>query len=346
MKRKLLNRLLCTALVCLIMSTVVMADGFTAVENEYLETVEEQGSDLSAITDPAFYTFLLTNGWYVTETIRSLQSLYIVGRGIQDLAGIELFINLTILNCSDNQLTNLDVSGCTKLEGLNCQFNRLTSLDVSGCTKLKQLFCSDNQLTSLDITSCPYLTELYENTKPVEENGSLVYQSSDGSRQLIVDPGVRIITVHTHKWDSGKVTKAATTTSTGIRTYTCTVCGETRTETIARIKTTPVKKITISRKPAIQKPTATKRKITVRWKHFKHTSKKARKIWKKVKKVQVQCALDRKFTNIVKDAKVRRIKTKYTINGLKKKTKYYVRVRYFDGTGYSAWSKVRKIKTK
>lgn len=32
--------------------------------------------------------------------------------------------------------------------------------------------------------------------------------------------------------------------------------------------------------------------------------------------------------------------------GLKKKTTYDVRVRYYDGKGYSSWSKVKKIKTK
>ena len=89
-----------------------------------------------------------------------------------------------------------------------------------------------------------------------------------------------------------------------------------------------------------------KGKITVKWKHFKHTSKKTKKIWKKIKKVQVQCATDKTFKNIVKDVKIGRGKTKYAIKGLNKKTTYYVRVRYYDGTGYSAWSKVKKVKTK
>lgn len=35
-----------------------------------------------------------------------------------------------------------------------------------------------------------------------------------------------------HKWDKGKVTKPATVTSTGTKTYTCTVCKATKTETI------------------------------------------------------------------------------------------------------------------
>lgn len=38
-----------------------------------------------------------------------------------------------------------------------------------------------------------------------------------------------------HKWDGGKVTKPATETNTGIKTYTCTVCKKTRTETIASL---------------------------------------------------------------------------------------------------------------
>ena len=101
-------------------------------------------------------------------------------------------------------------------------------------------------------------------------------------------------------------------------------------------------KITISKKPTIKKPTATKSKITVNWKHFKHTSKKAKAIWKKIKKVQVQCATDSGFKNIVKTVPVGKGRTKAVIKGLSKGTTYYVRVRYFDGTGYSNWSKVKR----
>ena len=36
-----------------------------------------------------------------------------------------------------------------------------------------------------------------------------------------------------HTWDAGKVTKAATCTEKGVKTYTCTVCGATKTEEIA-----------------------------------------------------------------------------------------------------------------
>ncbi|MBR3553916.1 MAG: RICIN domain-containing protein [Clostridia bacterium] len=39
----------------------------------------------------------------------------------------------------------------------------------------------------------------------------------------------------THSWNSGTVTTAATCTTDGVRTYTCTVCGGTKTETITKL---------------------------------------------------------------------------------------------------------------
>ena len=136
---------------------------------------------------------------------------------------------------------------------------------------------------------------------------------------------------------------AATTTSTGLTEGShCSVCGEVLTaqKTIPMIKT-----ITVTKKPTIKKPAAKETSITVNWKHFKHTSRKTKKIWKKIKKVEVQCATDKAFKNIVKTKMVKKSKTKAVIKGLKKKTTYYVRVRYYDGTGYSEWSKTKKIKT-
>ena len=202
----------------------------------------------------------------------------------------------------------------------------------SHCSKLTKITIPDSVTSIADnaFTGCNNLT-IYANAGSYAER----YAKENG------------ISCHTHSWDSGKVTKAATATSTGIRTYTCTVCGETKTESIPKLKANnPAEKKTITKKPSIKKPTAKKTSITVKWKHFKHTSKKAKKIWKKIKKVQVQCATDSGFKNIIKDVKIGRGKTKYAIKGLSKKTTYYVRVRYFDGVGYSAWSKVKKVKTK
>jgi Leucine-rich repeat (LRR) protein len=68
--------------------------------------------------------------------------------------------DVTELKGWNNQLTNLDVSGCTILTSLKCFGNKLTSLDVSGCTALTELKCYDNQLTSLNVSGCTALTTL------------------------------------------------------------------------------------------------------------------------------------------------------------------------------------------
>lgn len=64
------------------------------------------------------------------------------------------------LNCGDNQLSSLDVSGCKKLEELYCSENQLGKLDISDCSALKSLQCSDNSLGELNVSNCTLLKQL------------------------------------------------------------------------------------------------------------------------------------------------------------------------------------------
>ena len=48
---------------------------------------------------------------------------------------------ITELYCDNNQLTALDVQGCTALKELWCWKNQLTALDVQGLTALQSLVC-------------------------------------------------------------------------------------------------------------------------------------------------------------------------------------------------------------
>ena len=59
------------------------------------------------------------------------------------------------------------------------------------------------------------------------------YADANGWRE--VAQGSWTIAATGHSWNSGKVTKAATTTAAGVCTYTCTACGKTRTEAIAKL---------------------------------------------------------------------------------------------------------------
>lgn len=91
----------------------------------------------------------------------AITSLDVSGRGITDLTGIENFTNLQFLNCQDNSLTSLDVSGLNNLEFLYCYNNSLNSLDVSDLTNLGYLFCYNNSLISLDVSDLTNLRYFY-----------------------------------------------------------------------------------------------------------------------------------------------------------------------------------------
>ncbi len=77
--------------------------------------------------------------------------LALSARNIMDLTGIAAFINLEILQCDENQLTELDLSHNVNLIKLQCGHNRLNYLDVSQSINLKELFCSENLLAELDL---------------------------------------------------------------------------------------------------------------------------------------------------------------------------------------------------
>lgn len=87
----------------------------------------------------------------LSQEERNATVIYVLGMGIKDLTGIEFFPELENLDCSENQLTQLDVSKNPKLERLVCYENKLTSLDVRGNTSLTELHCYTNQLTSLNL---------------------------------------------------------------------------------------------------------------------------------------------------------------------------------------------------
>lgn len=80
--------------------------------------------------------------------------------GIHDLTGIEAFINITDLDCSENQLSSIDLSKNTRLVELVCSQNQLTSLDLSNNIDLITLFCDENQLKSLDVSGASALANL------------------------------------------------------------------------------------------------------------------------------------------------------------------------------------------
>ena len=60
--------------------------------------------------------------------------------------------NITRLNCSDSQVTQLEVSEITTLVYLFCSDNELEKLDLSKNAALTDLYCGNNKLTDLKIS--------------------------------------------------------------------------------------------------------------------------------------------------------------------------------------------------
>ena len=89
-----------------------------------------------------------------------------------------------------------------------------------------------------------------------------------------------------------------------------------------------------------------KRAVQVRWKRQKTKMSKVR-----ITGYQIQIATDKNFTTVVKTVKVKGWKKSYKwVKGLKKKKRYYARVRTYMEVGgvryYSSWGKVRTARTR
>ena len=67
---------------------------------------------------------------------------------------------LTNLECSENELSGLDVSKNVFLKTLNCSRNHIGRLDVSKNTALTNLYCYENELSGLDVSKNTVLEDL------------------------------------------------------------------------------------------------------------------------------------------------------------------------------------------
>jgi hypothetical protein len=113
----------------------------------------------SAITRKHTYTDTLP-AHTITAQARKITYLQCSNNNLTEL-DVTQCPSLTKLWFGGNQVTELDVSKNTALNELQCWHNQLGSLDVSSNTALASLHCYVNNLLSLDLSSNTALTELY-----------------------------------------------------------------------------------------------------------------------------------------------------------------------------------------
>ncbi|MGI6030999.1 MAG: InlB B-repeat-containing protein [Eubacteriales bacterium] len=162
-----------------------------ALAEPWADTIQGEVVISSTFTDPKFQQWLRdpknlngvgADGILTEEERLAVKELNLSGLGLSSLEGLEAFPNLEVLNCSQNNLTALDLSGNLKLtrlycannrlesldllanrllEGLNCSFNRLQQLDLTGHDKLISLNCEMNYIRNLTLDGCTQLLSMY-----------------------------------------------------------------------------------------------------------------------------------------------------------------------------------------
>jgi hypothetical protein len=95
----------------------------------------------------------------VSEVV-SIKWMNISSFNIQNLSGIEFFINLEVLDCSINTLNNLNLLQNINLRRLKCDYNPLGDIDLTQNVYLSHLTCYNNLLQSLNLTNNTQLNYL------------------------------------------------------------------------------------------------------------------------------------------------------------------------------------------
>ncbi|MEO8085898.1 MAG: LamG-like jellyroll fold domain-containing protein, partial [Bacteroidota bacterium] len=181
-------------------------------DTSYMNTNWSGGKDAGAtystncsctvnIPDANFKNALLANALINTNSDGEIQcyeaasytgTIFVFNLNISDLTGIEAFTAITVLNCSSNQLSAIDLTANTALTSLVSSANPLMTLDVSQNTALQYLSCDGNQLTTLDVSNNTGLIGLwcYNNTLTtlnVSANTSLQYLDCSNNQFTTLD---------------------------------------------------------------------------------------------------------------------------------------------------------------
>jgi len=97
----------------------------------------------------------------VSEAEAFSGGIHIKDKGIYSIVGIEAFKEITVLDCSFNQLVELNLSFNKSLKVLACRSNKIIELDVSNNPNLTIINCMSNQISTLILGYKPYLIELF-----------------------------------------------------------------------------------------------------------------------------------------------------------------------------------------
>lgn len=174
---------------------------FAMEDVQALEAEADIAVDQNTFPDEAFRSWILdgnnlngagSDGVLTAEERLNIREINVSGQGIHSLKGIEVFTALEELNCSRNELTDLDVSHNTELKKLYCGYNQLQDLSLQHNSKLIHLNCMFNRIRTLDVSNLTALKTLDCEFNYMEElniNGSteLIWLSSRNNQLTELD---------------------------------------------------------------------------------------------------------------------------------------------------------------
>ena len=198
---------------------------------EYWETATNNGSKLLPLAHSNYYdltycdsvSFYLCFRWQ-NRSCKLRSSLFLVDASGKEICLDDGYINWTTCTPSKDELNtdsknqNYNAPEAYKWQhsGTNPDaYRRYYSVNLK------------NYRNSLNLANCRF-----------EWRGWLRLTGYNGSSEQTFYLGIAIeelkANVHTHSWDDGTITTAATCTSAGVKTYTCTTCHATKTESIPK----------------------------------------------------------------------------------------------------------------
>ena len=139
--------------------------GEVGIEGEEGEEKEEE-EEIPIPGDEAFLQAaresmgLLEGEVLTAEKAGKVTSLFLSGKGLCSLSGIEYFPELSMLFADANLLGEVDLHANSKLTYLNLGGNALTELDLSGNPLLSILYVRENALTHITLGNPAALAEL------------------------------------------------------------------------------------------------------------------------------------------------------------------------------------------
>ncbi|XMO88260.1 T9SS type A sorting domain-containing protein [Algibacter sp. AS12] len=171
-------------LVYLCISSVCFAQTTLIPDPNFEQALIDLGYDESPI-----------NGSVPTEYIDFISSLDLTDKNITNLTGIEDFNSLTSLECSGNQIMDLDLSNNNILSALNCAGNNLSYLNVkngnnANFTNFKTF--NNTNLTCIEVDNVAYSTANWGsgiNSQMSFSEDCGTYVPDDNFEQALIDAG-------------------------------------------------------------------------------------------------------------------------------------------------------------